>query len=341
MSQGSSPEPPTASIVLVRLLVDAIERAGISRDELIGGRFDPNRLAEGSVRVDLSQYDILQARAIELTGDEALWMHISEQASDASFDLISPLVTYASSLREGIALCSQFVRLLKDEGSLTLQERGDVATLRFDFVRRSPLFDRPLAEFAVCGLLRLLRGFGGPRVMALAASFEHARPKHHGEYARIFGGVERFGQKFTGLSFPGSLLDRPHLHGHGELVAVLRLEAEREMSRIARGLDDVERLRQYLLVQRPSCLPGMQTAARDMGVSPRSLRRKLALKGVSYRAITQSVRETLAAQMLADPKRTIQEVAHALGFSDASAFHRAFKKWKGSTPGVFKKVRAV
>ena len=338
---ASLSERPTVSVVFVRLLVDAVERVGIAPDSLIGSRFDADRLGDGSVRVDLSEYEALQLRAIELTGDEALGLHIAEQASEASFDSMAPLVSHAPTLREGVALCTRFARLMRDEGNLLLRERGDVATLRYDFVRRSSHLDRVFTEFVLCGLLRMIRVFGGPRAMALTASFEHGRPKHHREYARIFGGAERFGQAFTALSFRRDLLDRPQLHRHGELSALLRLQAEREMARISSGLDEAERLRQYLLVQRPSCLPDMTTAAGDLGISARSLRRKLARKGISYRAIVQSVRETLAAQMLGDPKRTIQEVAHALGFSDATAFHRAFKRWKGATPGTFQRVRGA
>jgi AraC-like DNA-binding protein len=226
---------------------------------------------------------------------------------------------------------------LMDEGGLVLRETGDLATLRYDFLRRSPLFDRVFADFVLCGLFRMMRVFGGPHARAVAACFEHVRPKYHREYARVFGGAERFSQPFTTLSFSRSLLDRPQLHRHGELSAVLRLQAEREISRISRGLDEAERVRQYLLVQRPSRLPDVKTAARDMGISARSMRRMLARKGVSYRALVQSVRETLAARMLSDKNTTIQEVAYALGFSDSTAFHRAFKRWKGATPGTFQK----
>jgi AraC-like DNA-binding protein len=336
---GCGLEGPTVSIVLVRILVDAVERAGVDRDLLIGGRHDRDWLADGSVRVGMADYDALQARAIELTRDEALGLHIAEQASEGSFDLLAPLVSHAPTLREGVALCARFGRLLTDEFGVILRERGDVATIRPDFVRRSALSDRLRAEFAVGGFFRMIRVLGGPRASVLSVCFEHPRPAHHREYTRIFGGAERFGQAFTGVSFPRTLLDRPQIHSHGELSAVLRLEAERSMRRLSPDLDEAERLRQYLLVQRPSSLPDMKTSARDMGVSPRSMRRKLARRGVSYREIVQSVRETVASRMLADPNRTIQEVAHALGFSDSSAFHRAFKRWKGATPGNFQRVR--
>ncbi len=330
---------PTVSIVLVRVLVDAVERAGIDRGLLVGGRHDRDWLADGSVRVGVAEYDALQARAIELAGDEALGLHIAEQASDGSFDLLAPLISHAPTLREGVSLCAQFGRLLTDDFGVILRERGDVATIRPDFVRRSALSDRVRAEFAVGGLFRMIRVLGGPRASVLSVCFEHPRPAHHREYTRIFGGAERFGQSFTGISFPRTLLDRPQLHSHGELSAVLRLEAERSLRLLSPDLDEAERLRQYLLVQRPASLPDMKTSARDMGISPRSMRRKLARKGLSYRELVQSVREAVASRMLADPNKTIQEVAHALGFSDSSAFHRAFKRWKGATPGAFQRVR--
>ncbi len=94
-----------------------------------------------------------------------------------------------------------------------------------------------------------------PARSVLSVCFEHPRPAHHREYARIFGGAERFGQSFTGVSFPRTLLDRPQLHSHGELSAVLRLEAERSLRRLSPDRDEAERLRQYLLVQRPASLP--------------------------------------------------------------------------------------
>jgi AraC-like DNA-binding protein len=84
----------------------------------------------------------------------------------------------------------------------------------------------------------------------------------------------------------------------------------------------------------------MTAVARDLATSERSLRRRLADEGVSYRALVQTVLETRATQMLSDPQRSIQETAHAMGFSDVVAFQRAFKRWKGVTPGEYRKNKA-
>jgi AraC-like DNA-binding protein len=323
---------PSASIVLVRVLLDAVERAGIGRAELLqGAHFDAGHLEDASARVPLDEFEDLQARAVELTRDEVLGLRMAEQ-SESSFDLFPPLVSHAPTLREALGLCIQFGRLLKDGTNITLREQGDTARVRLDFPRVSPLSDRVNAEFAMAGLFRLARLFAGPSAPALSVEFEHARPAYHREHARIFQGVERFSQPSTGITFAVALLDRAHLHMHSELHLVLRREAERNLDRLARELTQEERVRQYLLSQRPQSMPDMETAARDLRVSARTLRRRLAEEGVSFRSVVQSVLETLASHMLRDPNRTIQETAHAMGFADAASFHRAFKRWKGVTP---------
>ena len=323
---------PSASIVLVRVLVDAVERVGVSRDALLqGAHFDASHLEDASVRVPLDEFEDLQARAVALTRDEALGLRMTEQ-NESSFDLFPPLLFHAATLREALGLCARFGRLLKEGTNITVHEQGDTAAIRVHFARVSPLSDRINAEFAVAGLFSLVRGFAGPSGPVHSVEFEHARPAYHREHARIFQGVERFSQPSTGITFASALLDRAHLHLHSEFHLVLRREAERNLNRLGRELTQEERLRQYLVARRPQSMPDMETAARDLRVSARTLRRRLAEEGVSFRSVVQSVLETLASHMLRDPNRTIQETAHAMGFADAASFHRAFKRWKGVTP---------
>jgi AraC-like DNA-binding protein len=82
---------------------------------------------------------------------------------------------------------------------------------------------------------------------------------------------------------------------------------------------------------------GSLEAARELGLSDRSLRRFLAAKGTSYRLLVRTLRQRHADDMLRDPERTIQDTASALGFANVRAFHRAFKQWTGMTPGEFRR----
>jgi AraC-like DNA-binding protein len=327
----------TVSSILVRALVEVSERAGVSREALLQGTaIDPRRLEHAIDRFELRDFERLQLRALDVTGDEALGLHLAERASEASFDLVAHLVAHAPTLRAAIEICSHFERLFMDGAHLRLRERAGTASIGLEFVRKSPRADRMLAEFAMAALLRMLEAFGGPGTRPSAVYFEHPSPAHRREYTRVFSGAERFGRDFTGLDFDARLLDRPQLHQHSALSAVLREHAQQQLEGVGRELGFSQRVQEYLLSHAPSRIPDMQTAARALGTSVRSLRRRLSEEGLSYRALVQSTLERSAKHLLGEPKRSIQETAHALGFEDGAAFHRAFKRWTGLTPGEFR-----
>jgi AraC-like DNA-binding protein len=324
------------SVVLVRVLVDAVERAGASREHLFAATgIDVDRLASVHGRFELHEFAAFQTQALNITGDAALGLHMAEHATEASFDLMAPLVSHAPTLREALNLSLRFQPLLLEDGQLFLSETGSVAGVRFEFTRSSELADRMLAEFMAAAVLRLIRMVAA-RGTVKAASFEHERPAHYREYARMFGGVERFGQHTTSIEFDRSLLDQPMTHQHSEFHSLLRTEAERLLARAAGSLPISDALQRYLLARPASKIPDLATAARDLGLSTRSLRRHLAANGTSYRTLVRATLEISAGRMLRDPRCSIQETAHALGFSDASTFHRAFKRWTGMTPKQYR-----
>jgi AraC-like DNA-binding protein len=142
------------------------------------------------------------------------------------------------------------------------------------------------------------------------------------------------------LEFDRALLDRPQIHQHPALYMILRTEAEQALERVTAGSRLCDSVRQYLLSRPPSKIPDLPTAARDLGISARSLRRRLAADATSYRTLVRGTLEASAGRLLRDPSRSIQETAHALGFSDAGAFHRAFKRWTGMTPKQYREKGA-
>jgi AraC-like DNA-binding protein len=331
---------PRVSTFIVRALVEVVERAGVTREALLAAAgLEVARLDDLLGGFAFPEFVALEDTALALTRDDALGLRLAEQSSEAAFDIVAHLTTHAPTLRDGIALCIQFQRLLMEGTALTLEEHGDSATVRCEFPRSTVRGDRMLAEFVIGGFARMIRIFSGHDARLRAVSFEHPRPPHARAYARAFGGAERFSQRFTGLEFDRALLDRRQLHHHPELYSILHRDAASKLERLARGERFADRVQHYLLAVPPKRMPDMARVARDLGLSTRSLRRRLADDGVSYKALVQSVLEIRATELLSDPNRTIQQAAAEMGFSDPSAFQRAFKRWKGMTPGQFKDTR--
>ena len=339
--QRHSAAVPRVSTFIVRALIEVVERAGVTRDKvMVAAQLDVARLDDILGGFSFPEFIALEASALELTGDDGLGLRVAEQSSEAAFDVLAHLAAHAPTLRDAVALCVQFQRLLMEGTALTLRERGDSAIVRCEFPRSTLRGDRMLAELAMGGLARMIRIFAGHAAKPRAVSFEHPRPPYARAYARVFGGAERFSQRFTGIEFDRAVLGRRQLHHHPELYSVLHGDAESKLQRMARGQRFVDRVQQYLLSVPPKRMPDMTGIARDLGLSTRSLRRRLAEDGASYKALVQSVLEIRATQMLSDPNRTIQQTAAEMGFSDPSAFQRAFKRWKGMTLGQFKESKS-
>jgi AraC-like DNA-binding protein len=331
----------TVSTLLVRALVEAAERAGVSREALLHDTLEPSRLADIGARIEHADFETLLLRALDLTGNEAFPLQMAEWASEGAFDVVAHMISHAPTLRHAIDLGCRFGRLISDGTQLRLSERAGTATLAIEFVRSSPRMDRAHAEFVLMGLLRMLQVFGGPSTRVSGVVFEHARPAHHAHYTRAFSGAERFGQRCTAILFDAALLDRPHLHQHSQLYDVLLPLAEQQLSQVSNGVGLAQRVEEYLRARPAARIPDMRTAARDHGLSVRSLRRRLTEAGLSYRALVRSVLERRATELLRDQRRSLQETAVALGFADATAFHRAFKRWTGTTPHEFREAASA
>lgn len=330
----------SASILLVRGLAEAVIAAGVDRVRLMAAAgLDPSRLEDADGRLEYAELDRVQAAALDLTGDSALGLHLGERASATAYDMVAYLTSHATTLRESLVSFLRFERILSDTPGSGLQEHGDTATLKLAVHRGELRCARLSAELATTGFSRLIQHFIGPGARPTRVFFEHAPPPYREEYARVFGGTERFGHPFTGMEFERALLDREQLHKNQQLHAVLTVEAERKLNRLTRGIGHADRLRAHLETRPPSERSDMTTVAGQLGMSVRSLRRRLSEEGVSYAALVEEAQAAVAKRLLDDPSRSIFAAACDMGFSDPSAFHRAFKRWTGMTPKRYRAER--
>jgi AraC-like DNA-binding protein len=281
-------------------------------------------------------FDRLQCAAMDLTGNQNPGFLLT-RASDGAFGVVAHLVAHAPSLRDALRAASKFGVLLSDLHRVELVERLGMAQLRSTMTHGSARSARMSAEFMVAGFMRLLQLSARGQPLGATAHFEHQAPDDCSHYVAELGERLQFGERFTGITFRRELLDAAPIHHQPELYALLYGEAERALERSMNHERLADRLKIYLLTFKPSQLPTMDTAAHAFNMSPRSLRRRLADEGVSYRSLTRSLLATSAARSLRDAHHSVGEVADALGFSDASAFSRAFKRWTGLTPATFKR----
>jgi AraC-like DNA-binding protein len=325
------------SIFLVRALIEGVEHAGVKREVFLeAAGFDARRVERSDERISLEEYDSLHEVARQLTGNPALGLHLGLLANATTHSLAAHLVAHAKTLRDAIDNLTRYHRILTGRTYIRLVENGETATLLADLAPGSLASRRFRAEVAITGFYRMIQYFARdarPRFVA----FEHAAPEYADEYRAIFKGAERFSQPFTGVVFDSVFMTAVQLNADEPFAAALRSQAEKELARLARDTTYAERLREHILDPKTTNRRDMASTARRLGLSARSLRRKLQMEGKSYTDVVDGALATLAKRLLADEQRTIEQTAYELGFSAPSAFHKAFKRWTGVTPSDFRR----
>ena len=238
-------------------------------------------------------------------------------------------------------LRSAFERLVHYQHVLTGSALGRIREARargvsvFEVlaVEGSGLGARCRREEMVASGLKLARDIAQAPVRPLRVCFAHPAPHDTCEHEAFFDCPVSFGERYDGLEFEPETLATP-LPGADPELSEFWVEHLRSVAGDPPGTSSTleGRVRQAIRASAGKSSLSMEAIAQGLGMSPRTLRRRLLESGSRYHELLDRVRRELADELLAAPDRKVWEVAALLGFSDPSAFHRAYVRWTGQTP---------
>jgi AraC-like DNA-binding protein len=325
------------SLVMVQALADAVGEFGVGRDELASASQLPRSVFESpDGYVDEGDFARLSEQAVRITGDEAFGLHWAERALVAPFHLVGHLTAVAATFGEAVKTVARLLPLLVVGAEVKLRVQGDSAVLEYRFDGASARARHAREEFVLAASTRILRFLAGPKGVPESVHFSYPRPAHHPEYARVFGGAERFAQPFIGLVFDRGLLETRSPYHDADIEADLRARAEARLRELEGTPSYAARVRASLRDRPVTERVEMNEAATRLGISVRSLRRHLAREEKSFPELRREALAARATALLSSPERSIKEVAHAMGFADPAAFRRAFRRWTGMTAKSFR-----
>jgi AraC-like DNA-binding protein len=274
--------------------------------------------------------------ATDSTGDRQLGLHVAQQVEPGVMDLIEYLARCSRTLGESLARTSAYFRLLHDRVEFQVEIEGDQAILRNRVPPGLPTTPA-YVENALASAIVMARRMTRQPFAVDAVYFRHAAPAETDEYRDVFRGPVSFGAPVDAALIPRAALDFELLQADSALAAIL----ERHVKLLLGSSPGPQTLRGRVARLLGSELAGGRLGAshvaRKLAMSPRTLRRMLRDEGCSFRDVLSEVRRELAFRYLRDPEVPIGEVAFLVGFSDANAFHRAFKRWTGRTPSEFRR----
>jgi AraC-like DNA-binding protein len=147
----------------------------------------------------------------------------------------------------------------------------------------------------------------------------------------------QFDAPHTAIVFDASYLELPIVQNERTVKEFLRLAPENILVKYKNGSSLGARIRRRLRQSLPGDLPEFEALAAEMSMTAATLRRRLHEDGTSYQSIKDQLRRDIAISHLSHSKRSTLDIGLELGFSERSAFHRAFKKWTGASPGEFRR----
>jgi AraC-like DNA-binding protein len=282
------------------------------------------------VRISLNALNSLWSQAVEALDDPCFGIKMVHHWHPSYMGALGYAWLVSSSLRTAFMRAERYVHVVSEGVNLYLSEsnRGFKVTVETaeEIIKHPQLYDVVLAI-----IMRISRINFGAELKAVEIKFQHAMPDCDNVYADYFQSPLVYDASEHSMTFTTKDIDKKLPTANKELALMHDEVLMKYLVRIKKG-DLVQQIQSLMIDQLPSGKITDQMIAKELHLSERTLQRKLRDKGTSFRQVLESVRKMVAMQYIRDKGTSMTEIAFLLGFSEQSAFSRAFKKWTGKSP---------
>lgn len=326
-------------IASARHLVEAAGRNGVMQETcLAGSGVTPQVLADPASEITSVQ-EMRLVRNIVRAGvdDEAIALDAGLRYQLTDFGIWGYALISSPNLREALRLALRFLDLSYIFGDLVLEKAGGHDVLRFDYAAIAEEVRPFLLRRDLAAILAVQQQVFPAARPATRFEFEFPRPQRGDRLGDLLGIPAQFGAPVTRITLDSGVLDQPMPLANEATRRMCEEECRKLLMRRRSRVGVSARVRD-LLLRHPQDAPDMAAVAASLGCTARTLRRRLAVEGTTYRALRDEVLMMLAEELLGTAHLKLEDIAERLGYSDSASFCHAFKRWKGAPP---RSVRAA
>ncbi|MFO0614192.1 MAG: AraC family transcriptional regulator [Polyangiaceae bacterium] len=328
--------PPTVNAKTVRAVLGVAKGAGLDPGKLAEAHGLGGALTDIDARFPHASWIALWEELSARTGRPSLGIDAAENLPWGHWDVMDYLLGSAEDLGAGLRRFERYFPIISTGVRHVLEPNGDTVHIARRYAPGCETRLLAPAEFAFATTVARLRTTLGfpwcPREITFAAP----PPSSDAAHRRFFGCPVRFATRTSAIVIDAAELSLPMKHRDAQLFRILEQHAEHLVGALRPDADFVSRLRVCIVRTLPDGQVSVARAARELGVSVRTLQRRLGESGITFDEVYDRVRSDLARRYLDDPSLSIQETAHLLAFSDLRGFYRAFKRWEGRTPAEYR-----
>jgi AraC-like DNA-binding protein len=323
----------TADGVATRLAIRELKKAKIDPEPLLAKAGisllppgeEPKRVgAESQIR-------FLEI-ASEALSDSALGLHLAQHFDLRECGMLYYVLAASPNIGEAIRNLARYLAVSNESIRLSIYEKAKSTVLGADYkiLRHT---DRLFAEYGYAVVLRACRELTGRNLSPKAVTFVHGRNTDKPEFDRFYGCPVRFNATADTMVLPTESLSTPILTSDKYLLQILKNACEEVLAKRGKLSSNLRAMVENEIVQLlPHGKAQAEKVASNLGMSNRTLARRLSEEGTSYAEILNELRRDLSARYLKDPALSLNQIAWLLGYSMVTSLNHAFRRWTGSSP---------
>lgn len=328
-------EEPFVTGIALSQWVHGSERLGMPAIRIMKQcGIDPLCLGDLERKIPLSEFENYLLALISASDDELLGLHVGQQVMPALYGSLAMVMMSADSLEEGVKMSAKYAPLAAgNAGGFELRDDGGYQFIVGLLAHRDPSVRRHWIESVAALTVKAAR-FIFPSFSPDVLYFEHYPASKHLENSLIeyFRCPVEFGSNFNGARFETRKM-AGYVNGFGKYtMEMARKLADQQMESQQVTQSFIDRVRMQIRDLIGVTSPRREAVAERIGISPRTLDRRLSAAGYSWQGLMDDIRSKLAYEYLKNPDEKIADIARKLGFSDVRAFQRRFRKWSGVSP---------
>jgi AraC-like DNA-binding protein len=313
------------------VLLDRLAALGVDVDQVLRvANVSRSRFREPKARLDTSEFFALWGALERVTAGRDLGLRLGASPLPHQYDVVSMAALHALSVGDALRKLARYKRLVCPE-QVTLEITQGEARVKFEWLLATGNAPDFLIDATFSSTLALARR--GTNQPIKARRVELTRPaRDEALLARYFDCELRFGAPRDLLVFDEAALAIPFVTYNLDLLGIMVPQLDSALEQQSRQRSVLDEVRLALSRSMSGERPSVDKIAKDLGMSGRTLQRKLESLGATYQGVLDEVRQKSACHLLSKTDIDPEEVAFLLGFEELNSFTRAFQAWEGTTP---------
>jgi len=341
LGQRSHPESGAAPGVLASAatgIVPFIERAGGDIEEIFGSvHVLPDVAGSPTLKMRLSAFVHLFEESARQTGNDNFGLWFGNQFQPRDLGMWGYAAISAPTLGSALECLVRLFGYHQESSVMRLRGDGDgLVRLEYQITAPAIVERRQDAELSLGMFLNVLRECCGSHWSPEEVHFEHPKPARAREHETAFGAPVYFSQATNALVFRPDILARPMPSRDTRLLAVMQTCLEQLGSRPSSDDHLLDRLRTAIRVKLPEGYPSLDEIADELRAPLGAMHQDLQAAGFTYKEMVEDVRRDLGLSYIKQRHLPFSEIALLLGYSELSAFSRAFRRWTGTSPREYR-----